>query len=93
MENQGKDTLSFIQLIKCILEYYGTTKKNEQKNILKEFSNELEEAESLIEDFNRYTNSLGDFDLNNMFVEVPNDLESEIKKTFISQLRSYQVKE
>lgn len=93
MEHQGKDTLSFIQLIKCILEYYGTTKKNEQKNILKEFSNELEEAESLMEDFNRYTNSLEEFDLNSMFIEVPSDLESEIKKTFISQLRSFQVKE
>tara|TARA_Y100000389_G_C17414440_1_gene492853 strand:+ start:419 stop:700 length:282 start_codon:yes stop_codon:yes gene_type:complete len=93
MENQEKDTLSFIQLIKCVLEYYGTTKKNEQKNILKEFSNELEDADSLLENFNTYTNSLNDFDLNNLFVEIPNDLEVEIKKTFISQLRQFQIKE
>lgn len=90
MENKGNETISFIQLVKSILEYYGTTKKIKKQDILTDFSNELEEAESLISNFDKQLGVFEEFDMNSMFVEVPEDVDSEIKKTFIYQLKSYQ---
>ena len=90
MENKGNETMSFIQLVKSILEYYGTTKKIKKQDILNDFSNELEEAESLISNFDKQLGVFEEFDMNSMFVEVPEDVDSEIKKTFIYQLKSYQ---
>ena len=58
MEN---NTLSFIQLVKSILEYYGTTKDMKPKEVAQEMSG-LERAESIIENFD-------DFDMDNIFVE------------------------
>lgn len=85
MEN---NTLSFIQLVKSILEYYGTTKKMKSKDVFNEFSNELEQAESIIDNFDK----MNDFDINSIFVEIPEDVDSEVKKTFLSQLKLYQTK-
>tara|TARA_R110001606_G_scaffold374595_3_gene532450 strand:+ start:501 stop:815 length:315 start_codon:yes stop_codon:yes gene_type:complete len=86
---QTNNTLSFIQLTKSILEYYGTTKKVKQKEINKDFANELDEAESMIENFDK-SNFFDDLDVNNIFVEVPNEVDEEVKKTFLSQLKLYQ---
>ena len=81
MEN---NTLSFIQLVKSILEYYGTTKDIKPKDISKELSG-LEHAESIIENFD-------DFNMDNIFVEIPKDVDEEVKKTFLHQLKLHQVK-
>lgn len=80
MEN---NTLSFIQLVKSILEYYGTTKDMKPKEVAQEMSG-LERAESIIENFD-------DFDMDNIFVEIPKDVDEEVKKTFLHQLKLHQV--
>jgi len=84
MEN---NTLHFIQLVKSILEYYGTTKNTKSKDVFEEFSDELEQAESIIDNFDKFEN----FDMDSIFVEIPEDIDNEIKKTFLSQLRLYQI--
>tara|TARA_B100000963_G_C22562894_1_gene642290 strand:+ start:394 stop:663 length:270 start_codon:yes stop_codon:yes gene_type:complete len=87
MENR-QDTLSCIQLIKSIIEYYGTTKRVQKKEILQELGGEIERAHDLIDNFDK------DFmkELNNsgLFVEVPENIHEEIEKTFLSQLKSFQ---
>tara|TARA_Y100000389_G_C17465994_1_gene525587 strand:- start:1364 stop:1657 length:294 start_codon:yes stop_codon:yes gene_type:complete len=87
---QRPDTLSLIQLIKSILEYYGTTKKIENKNVLQEFNNEIEEAQNLIENFDKEPHFIDELNSSGLFVQIPDDMHEEIKKTFLSQLRSYQ---
>lgn len=49
---EQNNTLSFIQLTKSILEYYGTTKKVKQHNAhqeFDEFEDEIDKADSIIE--------------------------------------------
>lgn len=90
---EQNNTLSFIQLTKSILEYYGTTKKVKQNNVhqgLDEFENEIDKADSIIENFDK-SNFFEDInDINSMFVEVPEEIDEEIKRTFLSQLKLYQ---
>lgn len=90
---EQNNTLSFIQLTKSILEYYGTTKKVKQHNAHQEFGefeSEIDKADSIIENFDK-SNFFEDInDINSMFVEVPEEVDEEIKKTFLSQLKLYQ---
>jgi len=87
---QNNNTLSFIQLTKSILEYYGTTKKAKQKKEPQEFDDKIDEADSIIENFDKsdFFDELND--ISNVFVEVPEEIDEEIKKTFLSQLKLYQ---
>jgi hypothetical protein len=80
MENNN--TISFIQLVKCIIEYYGTTKSADKVEEPKEFSNEIDEAQDFL-------NSFQDMGLDGMSIKIPGEIDEEIKQTFLSQLRKY----
>lgn len=79
---ETNNTLAFIQLVKCIIEYYGTTKSDSKNEEKKEYSNELDEAENFLNSFQ----SIG---LDEMAVKIPNEIDDQIKQSFLSQLRKY----
>ena len=90
MSNPRNDTLSFIQLIKAILEYYGTTKQLEKKEDLQEFTGGLDDAEALLANFDKEMSFIEELNSSGIFVEVPNEIDEEIRKTFIAQIKSFQ---
>jgi predicted ATP-dependent Lon-type protease len=84
MDNNSNETISFIQLVKCIIEYYGTTKQkvdNQLKNLIPKTE----------EDFLDETIGVfGNINLEEMIISVPKEIDEEIKKTFLNQLKKYQ---
>ena len=90
MSNPRNDTLSFIQLIKAILEYYGTTKQLEKKELLQEFTGDIGDAETLLANFDKEMSFMEELNSSGIFVEVPSEIDEEIKKTFIAQIKSFQ---
>lgn len=82
--NNSSNTLEFIQLVKCIIEYYASTKslsenKNKNKN---ESLNELDEASKILD-------SLNDLNISGMAIEIPKEIDEEVKLTFLSQLNKF----
>jgi hypothetical protein len=81
MENYNNDTLSFIQLVKSIIEYYGTTKQKPDTEIV----------ESLNSDELSLFESIGELNFDQIIVKIPKEIDDEIKKTFLNQLKKYQL--
>jgi hypothetical protein len=78
----NNNTLEFIQLVKCIIEYYGTT-ATDKNNIASELSNfNLNDVDIL----NSALNEISDFNFDELTIKIPSEIDEEIKKTFINQL-------
>ena len=87
MDNNSNETISFIQLVKCIIEYYGTTKQNSDNN-LKDLMPKVEE--NILDETINMFGALNNLDLENMIINIPKEIDEEIKKTFLNQLKKYQ---
>jgi hypothetical protein len=78
----NNNTLEFIQLVKCIIEYYGTT-ATEKSNITNELNSfNLEDIDIL----KNTLNEISDFNMDELTIKIPSEIDEEIKKTFINQL-------
>jgi len=87
MDNNSNETMSFIQLVKCIIEYYGTTKQKAD-NQLKDLMPKMEE--NYLDETINVFESLSNINLEEMIISVPKEIDEEIKKTFLNQLKKYQ---
>jgi hypothetical protein len=81
--DKNNNTLAFIQLVKCIIEYYGTTKV--EKGVIDEVSKEIEE----MDEAEKFLNGITDFNLEQMSIDIPKEINEEVKKTFLFELRKY----
>lgn len=83
MENKNSNSTEIIQLVKCIIEYYGTTTINDSNNIPNELKNiDFENSDILKEALNE----ISDFNFDELTIKIPSEIDEEIKKTFISEL-------
>jgi hypothetical protein len=83
MENNtngtGSKTIEFINLIKCILEYYATTKKIKPSNDISE------------ESVGDLLNTLKDLESEHMMsIDLPNNINESIESAFISHLKFFE---
>jgi len=81
-KENNNNTFEFIQLVKCIIEYYGTTNTNESN-----ISNELKSLN--LDDNDILNNALSevtDFNFDELTIKIPLEIDEEIKKTFLHQL-------
>jgi hypothetical protein len=81
-KENNNNTYEFIQLVKCIIEYYGTTNTNESNisNELKSFN--LDDNDIL----NNALSEMADFNFDELTIKIPLEIDEEIKKTFLHQL-------
>jgi hypothetical protein len=86
--NTNSPTLEFIHLIKCIIEYYATTKDIQSKENIEE---NIEEAgqEDLKELLDMYKNMDSS---NNISINIPGDIDSAIESAFLAHLKFYKNK-
>lgn len=82
-EENSIKTLDFIQLIKCVIEYFGTTKTESVK---------IDENIDSIDEVSKMLHSMNSMSLDNMGIKIPNEIDEEIRDTFISQIRYYKKK-
>lgn len=81
-EKENNNTFEFIQLVKCIIEYYGTTNTNESN-----ISNELKSLNLDDNDIlNNALSEITDFNFDELTIKIPLEIDEEIKKTFLHQL-------
>jgi len=77
--NTGAKTIEFINLIKCILEYYATTRKVQQSN-----SNSEESVGELL-------NTLKNLESEHMMsIDLPININESIESAFISHLKFFE---
>lgn len=84
-ENKTVETLEFIQLIKSVIEYFGTTKAEE--NILHD--NNTEKSNDNIDDIHKLFNEMDYSMLENVGIQIPNEIDKEIREAFKSQIKYY----
>ena len=89
-ENENNKTYAFIQLVKCITDYYGSTKKMSNENNLKEIDDETKDYEDVLNDTANFFESLNNLGLEKLAINIPEDVDEEIRKTFLKQLKVYQ---
>jgi hypothetical protein len=82
-EENSIKTLDFIQLIKCVIEYFGTTKTESVK---------IDEKIDSIDDVSRMLHGMNPMNLDSMGIKIPNEIDKEIRDAFISQIRYYKKK-
>jgi len=81
-KENNNNTFEFIQLVKCIIEYYGTTNTNESN-----ISNELKSLNLDDNDIlNNALSEITDFNFDELTIKIPLEIDEEIKKTFLHQL-------
>lgn len=81
-KENNNNTFEFIQLVKCIIEYYGTTNTNESN-----ISNELKSLNLDDNDIlNNALSEMADFNFDELTIKIPLEIDEEIKKTFLHQL-------
>lgn len=87
--NKSVQTGEFIQLIKSIIEYYGTTKtKDETPN--SDISNILTEKESnSMDEMSKMLEDLSSLNMDAMSILIPKEIDEEIKSAFLSQIKYY----
>jgi hypothetical protein len=86
MEKNNINTLEFIQLVKCIIEYYASTKTKETNFVteIAQNTDEMDEATKLL-------NSLSQLNMSEMAIEVPVDIDKSIKDAFLAQLKNFEL--
>ena len=89
---ESESTLEFIQLVRCIIEYYGTTKSNQDKKDNKSIENTLmdDSLESQLNEAEKLLSSVDGFDLGSMSIDIPKEVDDAVKKTFLSQLKKFE---
>lgn len=85
-ENNSVKTLEFIQLIKSIIEYFGTTQTedNTTDKAVSDFDD--------IDEVSKMLQSMSSMNLDNMGIKIPNEIDKEIRSAFLSQIRYYKKK-
>jgi hypothetical protein len=84
-EDNSIKTIEFIQLIKSVIEYFGTTKTEIDE------TNESVGVDS-IDEVSKMLQSMSSMNLDNMGIKIPNEIDKEIKDAFLSQIRYYKKK-
>ncbi len=77
------NTLDFIQLVKSAIEYFGTTKVE---------GVEKQKTSNNIDEFSQMMNNISSIDFDSLGIEIPEEIDKEIRKAFISQIRYYNTK-
>jgi pheromone shutdown protein TraB len=85
-EDNSIKTLEFIQLIKSIIEYFGTTKT--ENNIQEK---EIDNLDS-IDEVSKMLQDMSSINLDNMGIKIPIEMDREIREAFMSQVKYYRKK-
>lgn len=82
-EENSIKTMEFIQLIKSVIEYFGTTTTEVDKT---------HESVDSIDEVSKMLQSMSSMNLDSMGIKIPNEIDVEIRDTFIAQIRYYKKK-
>lgn len=82
-EENSIKTIEFVQLIKSVIEYFGTTKTEIDKP---------NESVDSIDEVSKMLQSMSSMNLDSMGIKIPNEIDTEIRDTFIAQIRYYKKK-
>jgi len=85
-EENSIKTMEFIQLIKSVIEYFGTTKT--------EINTQEKEIDNLdsIDEVSKMLQNMSSMSLDSMGIKIPNEIDKEIREAFISQIKYYKKK-
>lgn len=85
-EDNSIKTLEFIQLVKSVVEYFGTTvPENKTSEGAREFDNNIDEVAKMLQD-------ISSINLDDIGIKIPNEIDKEIRGAFLSQIRYYKKK-
>lgn len=88
------DIPNFINLIKCIIEYYASTRAEDPNIHISKtdleinddnmsLTDQLKDAENLLQNIG------SEFDMDSMVIKIPKRIDSEIRKSFMFQLKQF----
>ena len=85
-EENSIKTMEFIQLIKSVIEYFGTTKT--------EINTQEKEVYNLdsIDEVSKMLQNMNPMNLDSVGIKIPNEIDKEIREAFISQIKYYKKK-
>jgi hypothetical protein len=85
-EENSIKTMEFIQLIKSVIEYFGTTKT--------EINTQEKEVDNLdsIDEVSKMLQNMSPMSLDSLGIKIPNEIDKEIREAFISQIKYYKKK-
>jgi hypothetical protein len=85
-EDNSIKTLEFIQLVKSIVEYFGTTKPENKS------TDKTDEPKDSIDEVSKMLQNMSSLNLDDMGIKIPNEIDKEIRDAFLTQIRYYKKK-